>query len=89
MVECSYCGTVVKRGSGKMFVKDNGQVLYFCKSKCEKNMLKLKRDARKFKWTKFFEKGAAPNASKKKAVKKATSAKKPVSAKKAVSKDNK
>jgi large subunit ribosomal protein L24e len=84
MAECSYCGTVIKPGSGKMFVRDNGQVLRFCKSKCEKNMLKLKRDARKFKWTKFFEKGAAPNTSvKKAAAKKVVAEKKPISAKKA------
>ncbi len=77
MVECSFCGSVLKRGTGKMFVRDNGSILYFCKSKCEKNMLKLKRDARKFKWTKFFEKGAAPKeaAPAKKATKKAAPAK--------------
>ncbi|MFW6233554.1 MAG: 50S ribosomal protein L24e [Nanoarchaeota archaeon] len=57
MVNCSFCGKEVKKGSGKMFVRDNGQILYFCKSKCEKNMLKLKRDARKFKWTNFYSKG--------------------------------
>jgi len=56
MAECSFCGTQVKKGSGKIFVKDNGQVLNFCSMKCEKNMLRLKRDARKFKWTSFFVK---------------------------------
>ena len=70
MVDCSYCGKQIGFGTGKMFVRDNGQVLYFCKSKCEKNMLKLKRDARKFKWTKFFEKGAAPEVKKKVATEK-------------------
>ena len=57
MVNCSFCGTELKKASGKTYVKDNGQILHFCSSKCEKNMLKLKRDARKFKWTKFFVKG--------------------------------
>ncbi|MDA3856356.1 MAG: 50S ribosomal protein L24e [Candidatus Woesearchaeota archaeon] len=78
MVECSYCGTEIAKGTGKMFVKDNGQILYFCKSKCEKNMLKLKRDSRKFKWTKSFVKGAAPNeaAPKKEKVEKAAAPKK-------------
>jgi large subunit ribosomal protein L24e len=56
MVNCSFCGKEIKKGSGKKFVKDNGQILNFCSSKCEKNMLKLKRDPRRFKWTKFFEK---------------------------------
>ncbi len=56
MAKCSFCGTELKKGTGKMYVKNNGQVLYFCKSKCEKNMLKLQRDARKLKWTEFYEK---------------------------------
>lgn len=42
--------------------RNNGSVLWFCSSKCEKNSTKLKRDARKFKWTKFYEKGEAPQA---------------------------
>ncbi len=33
-----------------MFVKKDGAVLYFCSSKCEKNMLKLKRAPRKVTW---------------------------------------
>jgi len=57
MVNCSFCGKEYQPGSGKVFVKDNGTILHFCSMKCEKNMLKLKRDARKFKWTKFFVKG--------------------------------
>lgn len=57
MVDCSFCGSEIKKASGKVYIKDNGQVLNFCSGKCEKNMLKLKRDARKFKWTKFFVKG--------------------------------
>jgi large subunit ribosomal protein L24e len=59
MVNCSFCGKEIKKGSGKKFVRDNGQILNFCSSKCEKNMLGLKRDSRKFKWTKSFEKGTA------------------------------
>lgn len=57
MVNCSFCGTNIPKGSGKVFVKDNGQILNFCSTKCQKNMLKLKRDARKLKWTSFFVKG--------------------------------
>ena len=52
MVECSFSGEEIKKGTGKMFVRDNGQVLWFKNTKCEKNYLKLKRDNRKFKWTK-------------------------------------
>ena len=35
-----------------MFVKTDGKILYFCSSKCEKNMLELKRNPRKVKWIK-------------------------------------
>ncbi len=56
MAKCSFCGSDFNKGSGKVFVKDNGTILFFCATKCEKNMLKLKRDARKFKWTSFFTK---------------------------------
>jgi len=35
-----------------MYVKKDGSVLYFKGSKTMKNMLKLKRDGRKIRWTK-------------------------------------
>ena len=57
MASCNFCGKEIKKGTGKIFVKDNGTVLHFCSRKCEKNMLELKRDSRKFKWTSFFVKG--------------------------------
>lgn len=50
--ECSFCGKELKPATGKIFVRDNGQSLYFCSTKCEKNQIKLGRDNRKFKWTK-------------------------------------
>ncbi|MFP4401735.1 MAG: 50S ribosomal protein L24e [Candidatus Nanoarchaeia archaeon] len=49
---CSFSGKELKPGFGKMYIKDNGQILYFENRKSEKNMLKLGRDNRKFKWTK-------------------------------------
>ncbi len=57
MPKCSFSGKDIPKGKGKMYVKDNGTVLWFFSSKEEKNMLKLGRDARKLKWTKFYEKG--------------------------------
>jgi large subunit ribosomal protein L24e len=57
MAKCSFSGKKIPFGTGKMYVKNNGTVLWFLNSKCEKNFLKLKRDARKFKWTSFYEKG--------------------------------
>lgn len=56
MVKCSFCGNSLKPGTGKIFVKKEGKILYFCSLKCEKNMLKLKRKAINIKWTKTFRK---------------------------------
>lgn len=66
MVKCSFSGKDIKPGTGKIFVKDNGQILNFKGQKEQKNMIKLKRDSRKFKWTTFFEKGETAKVSTKK-----------------------
>jgi large subunit ribosomal protein L24e len=47
---CSFCAAPLEPGTGKMFVKRDGSVFYFCSSKCERNMLKLRRKSRKLKW---------------------------------------
>ncbi|MEM2954361.1 MAG: 50S ribosomal protein L24e [Candidatus Nanoarchaeia archaeon] len=47
---CSFCKKEFDRTSGKMFIQNSGKILYFCSSKCEKNMLKLKRNPLKLKW---------------------------------------
>ena len=57
MPKCSFCGNEIPQGTGKIFVKKDGKVLNFCKSKCEKNMIKLKRKSRNLKWTQDYEKG--------------------------------
>jgi large subunit ribosomal protein L24e len=41
---------MVEKGTGKMFIHSTGKILYFCSTKCEKNLLKLHRDPRNFKW---------------------------------------
>ncbi len=51
---CSFCGYEIEPGTGKMYVRRDGRVFYFCSGKCEKNMLKLKRKSRKLKWTKHY-----------------------------------
>jgi large subunit ribosomal protein L24e len=51
MAKCRFCGEIIKSGTGKMYVKSDGTIFYFCKSKCEKNMLKLKRKPANVKWT--------------------------------------
>jgi large subunit ribosomal protein L24e len=45
-----------------MFVKTDGNILWFDNSKCKKSSLLFSRDARKLKWTTYFgkeEKGKA------------------------------
>ena len=48
---CSYCGEEIEPGTGKMFVRKDGTVFFFCSSKCQKNLLKLGRVPRKIRWT--------------------------------------
>ncbi len=76
MVKCSFCGTQIQKGTGKMFVKVNGTVFFFCSNKCEENLLKLKRQPAKKKWTHAHE--AMKVAAVKTAEKKASVAKKTV-----------
>jgi large subunit ribosomal protein L24e len=54
---CSFCGNQLRPGHGRVLVKNDGSMLYLCSSKCWKNMLVLKRDARKLKWTNRYVKG--------------------------------
>ncbi|HEX59520.1 MAG TPA: 50S ribosomal protein L24e [Methanomicrobia archaeon] len=49
-MKCSFCQREIEPGTGKMFVRNDGTVFYFCSSKCEKNQIKLRRKARKVKW---------------------------------------
>ncbi|MDO8624969.1 MAG: 50S ribosomal protein L24e [Candidatus Diapherotrites archaeon] len=51
MVKCSFCGALIPKGTGKMFVKKDGVVFFFCSNKCEENMLQLGRTPQKTKWT--------------------------------------
>ena len=57
MPKCTFCGKDFTMGTGKMYVKKDAKIFYFCSNKCEKNMLVLKRKARNLKWTDKFVKG--------------------------------
>ena len=57
-LKCSFCGNVIPQGKGTMFVKNDGRILYFCSSKCDRNM-EMGRVPKRKKWTKFFEKETA------------------------------
>jgi large subunit ribosomal protein L24e len=51
MAKCTFCGLNIEQGTGKMYVLQEGKVLYFCSGKCEKNMLKLKRKPLTTRWS--------------------------------------
>ena len=56
------------QGTGKMYVKTDGKIFYFCSMKCEKNMLKLKRKPRETTWTGEAQKEKKESTSTKKKV---------------------
>jgi large subunit ribosomal protein L24e len=51
--KCSFCGADIEPGTGKMTVKNDGAIRYYCSSKCEKNAV-LKRNPHKTEWTENF-----------------------------------
>jgi large subunit ribosomal protein L24e len=50
---CSFCGGPVEPGTGIMYVKNDGTILWFCSSKCFKNF-KLGRDPKRLPWTAYY-----------------------------------
>lgn len=54
---CSFCGGRVVPGTGVMFVKRDGSLLYFCSSKCERNF-RLGRRADRVRWTEKHRRAA-------------------------------
>ena len=53
---CSFCGREIEPGTGKMYVKTDGTIYYFCSMKCQKNMIKLGRLPRKTRWSRKYQK---------------------------------
>ncbi|WP_084739550.1 50S ribosomal protein L24e [Sulfuracidifex tepidarius] len=53
-MECSFCGKTIPKGTGMLYVKTDGTLLWFCSSKCRKYMLKYKKDPKKLKWTSSY-----------------------------------
>ncbi len=48
---CSFCGASMEPGTGKMFVRKDGSIYYFCSTKCQTNY-RLGRVPRRVAWTK-------------------------------------
>jgi large subunit ribosomal protein L24e len=53
---CTFCGKDIEPGTGSLYVRRDGTVLYFCSTKCYKSRLKLGRNPRKLKWTTYYQK---------------------------------
>ena len=56
MAKCDFCKKTIPKGTGVMFVKKDAKVLNFCSSKCEKNLMKLKRKPHTTRWTDEYHK---------------------------------
>lgn len=49
--KCTFCGTNISTGTGKLFVRKDAKMIWLCSNKCEKNLNKLGRKARETTWT--------------------------------------
>jgi len=54
MVDCSFCGKSIQKGTGKMYVKKDGTVFNFCSSKCQNMQIKRGYKNRITPWTNLF-----------------------------------
>jgi large subunit ribosomal protein L24e len=48
-MKCSFCKKDIEQGTGKMLIKNDGKIFYFCSSKCEKNA-GMRRNPAKVNW---------------------------------------
>ncbi|MDT7858615.1 MAG: 50S ribosomal protein L24e [Candidatus Aenigmarchaeota archaeon] len=51
---CSFCNSEIRPGTGKIFVRTKGEILYFCSRKCERYYL-MGRKKEKLKWIKKMQ----------------------------------
>jgi len=51
MPQCAFTGDEIPFGTGKMYVKKDGKILWFKDKRAEKNFIKLKRSPRDHKYT--------------------------------------
>ena len=56
MPRCTFCGIQIPKSTGKLFVYSSGKTASFCKSKCEKNFMALKRKPLNVRWTEHYRK---------------------------------
>ncbi len=59
MATCIFCAHELAPGTGKLLVKNDGRLWYFCSRKCEKALLQLNRQARLTPWSAQSERALA------------------------------
>ena len=55
MPRCSFCKQNYEFPRGLTLILNDGNIKYFCSSKCRKNDLKLKRDSKNVNWVRKAE----------------------------------
>ena len=65
---CSFCGEPIEPGTGKMYIKKDGTVFYFCSNKCKKNRIDIGRVPRRTRWTVRYAELKASSLKRKKKV---------------------
>jgi large subunit ribosomal protein L24e len=53
-MRCSFCDSEIGHGTGTVYATRIGDILTFCSSKCERNMLRLGRKPQNMPWTGRF-----------------------------------
>ncbi|MEM3399296.1 MAG: 50S ribosomal protein L24e [Candidatus Micrarchaeia archaeon] len=49
-MRCSFCKKEMEGGTGIMYVRRDGSLLYFCSRKCRKNLIGLGRKPHNVRW---------------------------------------
>jgi ribosomal protein L24E len=52
--KCSFSGKPIAQGTGTMFIRKDGKILYFENMKAQKNFFKLGRKPRETRWTEAY-----------------------------------
>jgi len=68
-MKCSFCGQEIAKGTGLLFARRDGSLLYLCSGKCRANF-NMGRKSTKLKWTTRKEEGKESKKESKKEVKK-------------------